>query len=618
MTLEKVDWTVPRKLLPKDSLEVTDSANPYTEFSEILPGLYLTAEERVCNRARSIEESISLILTLNGGEHVAPYRIYEYLAEDQRYVYKKICSFNVFASLLEEYASTSVPEDPLQRKVFIRSVPAEDCPTYDISRHFPEMCALIELVMMYRRDTEVELARLHTVVVHCLMGVSRSAAVVAAYMMKRGRYSKDESVFIMRKSRPIVSPNPGFQKQLMRWEEGAYYRISDMLSATLAASEVRGGTELNHFIERQLRLLLRERRFIEDRKNFGYVISSVLSITPGAGSAVLMIAAHINQCIVEEVYVDVPSFFSNVSDIVKSIFQHMPNFINDITEEFGDPFDDCFYFEMVKAIGCSGAGKCLSDVAKAFSSLLETVHATHMINNPRSVPYWADSEDEIARGCPEGMRLSFTFLPFFAPYAVGFVQLRYSGELMNEEGLYLLQVTSSRISPPSEDKISELTCNATADGCAIAVDIFSCMVSQVGHLKDDVELEMLNAVLGGSTLLAVIDKFVYTEEPNEGIALLWMRKVVGGAVGIRLFFDAIDRYLMESYLNVAEIGTIKSIADEKAPWVEIATSIQLVNRVYMEQYGKVVDFLPWILQELSSMIDNGAVVVPSDISCSGE
>jgi dual specificity phosphatase 12 len=46
------------------------------------------------------------------------------------------------------------------------------------------------------------------------MGVSRSATVVCAYLMKTQSLSPEEALGMIRKSRPRCTPNEGFRTQL--------------------------------------------------------------------------------------------------------------------------------------------------------------------------------------------------------------------------------------------------------------------------------------------------------------------------------------------------------------------------------------------------------------------
>lgn len=52
------------------------------------------------------------------------------------------------------------------------------------------------------------------VLVHCKMGVSRSASTVIAFLMKQQGWTLDEALNHVRERRPIVQPNEGFLKQL--------------------------------------------------------------------------------------------------------------------------------------------------------------------------------------------------------------------------------------------------------------------------------------------------------------------------------------------------------------------------------------------------------------------
>lgn len=63
-------------------------------------------------------------------------------------------------------------------------------------------------------EIEEKLARHERVLVHCAAGVSRSAAVVIAYMMRRDRCSYERALATLRAIRPKVNPNPAFVAQL--------------------------------------------------------------------------------------------------------------------------------------------------------------------------------------------------------------------------------------------------------------------------------------------------------------------------------------------------------------------------------------------------------------------
>jgi len=79
-----------------------------------------------------------------------------------------------------------------------------DCAAESIHEHFAETSAFI--------SKAIESGG--TVLVHCIRGVSRSATIVAAYLMTALKMSADEAVDKIREQRPIARPNYGFMIQL--------------------------------------------------------------------------------------------------------------------------------------------------------------------------------------------------------------------------------------------------------------------------------------------------------------------------------------------------------------------------------------------------------------------
>ena len=56
------------------------------------------------------------------------------------------------------------------------------------------------------------------VLVHCFAGVSRSASVVIAYLMRYHNMTYSQACAHVRDRRPWINPNPGFVNQLKRYE----------------------------------------------------------------------------------------------------------------------------------------------------------------------------------------------------------------------------------------------------------------------------------------------------------------------------------------------------------------------------------------------------------------
>lgn len=135
--------------------------------SQVLSYLYLGSEWNASNRDELLENNVGYILNITQ-------EIDNFFPED--FVYKNIRLYDVAGSCLSAYFNE----------------------TYDF----------------------IEEARKQgkSCLVHCKMGISRSAATVIAYLMKEHEFDIGEATQFVRDKRPIIAPNEGFQRQLFEYD----------------------------------------------------------------------------------------------------------------------------------------------------------------------------------------------------------------------------------------------------------------------------------------------------------------------------------------------------------------------------------------------------------------
>ncbi|KAL4451109.1 hypothetical protein ABPG74_021431 [Tetrahymena malaccensis] len=97
---------------------------------------------------------------------------------------------------------------PQSAKIFHRQWFMLDHPSFNISRYFQDV--IIEIEEGLRRGG---------VLVHCAAGVSRSASCVIAYIMQKKQMTYPTAFNFVKKKRRVISPNPGFLKQLQQFDK---------------------------------------------------------------------------------------------------------------------------------------------------------------------------------------------------------------------------------------------------------------------------------------------------------------------------------------------------------------------------------------------------------------
>ncbi|XP_045584788.1 dual specificity protein phosphatase 18 [Procambarus clarkii] len=151
-------------------------------------------------------------------------------------------------------STVELPTVPLDG-VEVVPVRVSDAPDSDLAVHFDSISDKIQDVR----------GRGGRVLVHCVAGVSRSPALVLAYLVKYADMSLRQAFFHVRSARPNIRPNAGFFSQLIDFEE----RVRGSTSVTLVKVSNLGLT-VPDVCEDELKVLRDTRwaRMIRERRNF--------------------------------------------------------------------------------------------------------------------------------------------------------------------------------------------------------------------------------------------------------------------------------------------------------------------------------------------------------------
>lgn len=110
-------------------------------------------------------------------------------------------------------ATTELPDTPLpdDKPEYFR-VPVKDSRDSNLIDYFDDVADMIEKTR--EKDGKS--------LVHCVAGVSRSASLVIAYLMKYADMSLKSAYQHVKSVRPQIHPNTGFFKQLIEYEQRLY------------------------------------------------------------------------------------------------------------------------------------------------------------------------------------------------------------------------------------------------------------------------------------------------------------------------------------------------------------------------------------------------------------
>ncbi|CAM1297565.1 DUSP14 (predicted) [Pycnogonum litorale] len=104
-------------------------------------------------------------------------------------------------------ATIEIPNLPLNDIDYIK-VQIDDSPFCNIYSYFDSIADKIQEVKKRKGRT----------LVHCIAGVSRSASLCIAYLMKYEGMTLRKAYYYVKSKRPIIRPNDGFFRQLIDYE----------------------------------------------------------------------------------------------------------------------------------------------------------------------------------------------------------------------------------------------------------------------------------------------------------------------------------------------------------------------------------------------------------------
>ncbi|CAD8140718.1 unnamed protein product [Paramecium pentaurelia] len=131
------------------------------------------------------------------------------------------CDFELLKKLkiksIITICTSKIPIQISQSMRYYQHIILDDNENANISRHF-EIC--FDFIEKGRS--------VGNVLVHCMAGISRSATIVAAYLMKKHSISSKEALQQLQRKRWQVYPNEGFIKQLLQYNEELIVQQKDL------------------------------------------------------------------------------------------------------------------------------------------------------------------------------------------------------------------------------------------------------------------------------------------------------------------------------------------------------------------------------------------------------
>jgi len=161
---------------------------------EIVPGLYLGSKH----------------VRIDFREHIS--FCFTHVVDASNKKLPKISSIPVYYVRLTDSAYSQLPLDEVSEFIQSALEPADGV------RATEDDDEIVVVVDEVKAQPNTSTSKGANVLVHCNQGVSRSAALVMAYLIKAHGHTLKKAFFHVQSKRQIAMPNPGFMKQLIEFE----------------------------------------------------------------------------------------------------------------------------------------------------------------------------------------------------------------------------------------------------------------------------------------------------------------------------------------------------------------------------------------------------------------
>lgn len=134
--------------------------------------------------------------------------------------YVTVEKFNVIIDCNYYYRSSQNPIKQYQKyglfpDIIVKSYPIED-------NHFQNPFVYYDSIY---NDIETALSNNKRIYIHCEKGISRSATIVIAYLMKKNSWRFESALNYVKTKKPNIAPNSSFVKYLQTFEHNLHYVI---------------------------------------------------------------------------------------------------------------------------------------------------------------------------------------------------------------------------------------------------------------------------------------------------------------------------------------------------------------------------------------------------------